>query len=78
MTGGCLGSFTQHITENLLCKAFRILSNKEEFQWCDTLSLSQLLCKFEPGSVVIIYPSTDKQEAIDGDAVINQFRMAID
>jgi hypothetical protein len=31
------------------------------------------LYKFESGSVVIIYPSTDKQEVIDGDAVINWF-----
>jgi hypothetical protein len=31
------------------------------------------LYKFESGSVVILYPSTDKQEVIDVDAVINRF-----
>jgi hypothetical protein len=33
MTGGCFGgAFTWCSTENLLCKAFCILSNKEELK----------------------------------------------
>jgi hypothetical protein len=42
------GKFTQRVTENILCKAHRVLSNKAEEKWCDIVSASQFLCKFAP------------------------------
>jgi hypothetical protein len=64
--------FTLRICENLLCKAFRVLSNKAEAKWCDTICPLQFLFVFKSGSIEIIHP-TSEREVLEGDAVINRF-----
>ena len=67
--------FTERIVENVLCKAYRALSNQETkrvVSWCDTLLPGQLLYKFEGKSISVISPSGKKEE-IEGDAIMNRF-----
>jgi hypothetical protein len=55
------GKFTQRVTENILCKAHRVLSNKGEAKWCDIISASQFLYKFAPGSVAVTHQLARKK-----------------
>jgi hypothetical protein len=69
------GLFTPRVTKNILCKAFRLLSERgnEDLKWCDTTSETQLLFKFEHGGSVTILHRDGREESIDGDYVISRF-----
>jgi hypothetical protein len=50
--------FTERIIKNLLCKAFRELSNKDQkkaLSSCDTLCPTQQIYQFNSTSIVVVY-----------------------
>jgi hypothetical protein len=69
-------TFTDRIVENVLCKAFRVLSNKGSKKktetWCDTLLPGQQLFHFESDFISVLSPNGETEE-VDGDAILNRF-----
>jgi hypothetical protein len=71
-----VNTFTDRIVENILCKAFRALSNKDSKRkterWCDTLPPGQLIFQFEDDFIIVLSPNGDTEE-VDGQAIMNRF-----
>jgi hypothetical protein len=67
--------FTEWIIENLLCKPFHDLSNKEAkkaLSWCDTLLPKQQLYQFKSNFILVV-SSKGEKEQVKGDAIVNWF-----
>ena len=69
-------TFTDRIVENILCKAFRCLSDKESQKmiesWCDTLLPGQQLFQFEQNFILVMSPNGETEE-VEGDSILNRF-----
>jgi hypothetical protein len=66
--------FTERIIENLLCKAFRELSNKDQMKalsWCDTLCSTQQIYQFNSNFIVVVYPNGETEQ-FEGNAIVNR------
>jgi hypothetical protein len=66
--------FTERIIENLLCKAFRELSNKDQkeaLSWCDTLCSTQQIYQFDSNFIVVVYPNGETEQ-FEGNAIVNR------
>jgi hypothetical protein len=67
--------FTEQILENVLCKAFRVLSKREAKKpliWCDTLLPQQRLYGFKSDYIFVISPNGNTEE-VEGVAIANWF-----
>jgi hypothetical protein len=69
-------TFTDRIVENILCKAFRVLSknngNKKVLAWCDTLLPGQQIFDFKSNFVLVLSQGGEMEE-VEGDAIVNRF-----